>query len=90
MHMHCQPAFPQLSQVVVMSQHLLSRVSVPTGVPGRIHRDRDTGRGGRVQLPGLQAQGCVCDQEADTVSVPSCVGPAPQEVQLQQWELGHV
>ena len=55
-----------------------------TGVPGCLHRDRDTGRGGRVQLPGLQTQGGVCHEEADTVSLSAGACSAPQEVQLQQ------
>ena len=78
-----------LGHLLVMSQHL-SPVSVLTGVPGCFHRYRNTGRRGRVQLPGLQTQGGVCNQEAYTVSLSSCAGLAPQEVQLQQWKPRHV
>ena len=61
-----------------------------TGVLRCLHRDRDSGRRGGVQLSSLQAQGRVCDQEADSVSLPPCACLAPEAIQFKQRHFGHL
>ena len=65
-----------------MGQHLLTPVCMLSGVFGEFQQGRNTGRRRAVYLPGMQQPGSVCHKEADTVPVSSCVGFAPEEVQL--------